>query len=179
VLFLGKAYTFGSPELPAPQATLMKTVIDGVLTGTLPWGLVGTGAAFSLCAILAGLPGLAFSVGIYLPLSSMTPIFLGGAVRRLVESRRKEGSQEGDPGVLAASGMIAGEGLVGVAIALMVAAKRSWPDSGLSQWLDAAHFAGKDFAWISGAAGMVVGIGLVLVVAGVLWRAGGGGSSRS
>ncbi|HEY4573088.1 MAG TPA: oligopeptide transporter, OPT family, partial [Thermoanaerobaculia bacterium] len=121
VLSLGKAYTFGSPELPAPQATLMKTVIDGVLTGTLPWGLVGTGASFSLCAILAGLPGLAFAVGIYLPLGSMTPIFLGGAVRRLVESRRKEGSQEGDPGVLAASGMIAGEGLVGVAIALLVA----------------------------------------------------------
>jgi putative OPT family oligopeptide transporter len=173
VLFLGKAYTFGSPELPAPQATLMKTVIDGVLTGTLPWGLVGTGAALSLCAILAGLPGLAFAVGIYLPLSSMTPIFLGGAVRRLVESRRKEGSQEGDPGVLAASGMIAGEGLVGVAIALLVAAKRTWPDSGWSRWLDAAHFAGKDFAWIPGPAGVAVGSGLVLVVAGVLWRAGG------
>ncbi|HEY2295369.1 MAG TPA: oligopeptide transporter, OPT family [Thermoanaerobaculia bacterium] len=179
VLFLGKAYTFGSPELPAPQATLMKTVIDGVLTGTLPWGLVGTGASFSLCAILAGLPGLAFAVGIYLPLSSMTPIFLGGAVRRLVESRRKEGSQEGNPGVLAASGMIAGEGLVGVAIALMVAAKKTWPDSGWSRWLDAAHFAGKDFAWIPGTAGMVVGIGLVLVVAGVLWRAGGSGAGKS
>ncbi len=172
VLFLGKAYTFGSPELPAPQATLMKTVIDGVLTGTLPWGLVGTGAAFSLCAILAGLPGLAFAVGIYLPLSSMTPIFLGGIVRRLVESRRKEGAKEGDSGVFAASGMIAGEGLVGVAIALMVAAKRSWPDAGWSRWLDAAHFAGKDFAWIPGAAGLVVGIVLVVGVAGVLWRAG-------
>lgn len=121
-------------------------MIDGVLTDTLPWGLVGTGAAFSLCAILAGLPGLAFAVGIYLPLSSMTPIFLGGAVRRLVESRRKEDPQEGDPGVLAASGMIAGEGLVGVAIALLVAAKRSWPDSAWIQLLDAAHFAGKDFA---------------------------------
>jgi putative OPT family oligopeptide transporter len=175
VLFLGKAYTFGSPELPAPQATLMKTVIDGVLTGTLPWGLVGTGAAFSLCAILAGLPGLAFAVGIYLPLSSMTPIFLGGLVRRFVESRRKEGSTEGDPGVLAASGMIAGEGLVGVAIALLVAAKRSWADSELSRWLDAAHFAGKDFAWIPGAAGVAVGIVLVLGVAGLLWRAGGTG----
>ena len=121
------------------------------------------------------MPGLAFAVGIYLPLGSMTPIFLGGAVRRLVESRRKEGSQEGDPGVLAASGMIAGEGLVGVAIALLVAAKKTLPDSGWSQWLDAAHFAGKDFAWIPGTAGRVVGIGLVLVVAGVLWRAGGRG----
>ena len=98
----------------------------------------------------------------------MTPIFLGGIVRRLVEARRKEGAKEGDPGVLAASGMIAGEGLVGVAIAFLVAAKRSWPDPGWSRWLDAAHFAGKDFAWIPGAAGVVLGIVLVAGVAGVL-----------
>ena len=51
----------------------MKTVIEGVLAGSLPWGLVGTGAAFSLCAMLAGLPGLSFAVGIYLPLGSLTP----------------------------------------------------------------------------------------------------------
>ena len=97
VLLLGRTYTFGSPELPAPQATLMKTVIDGVLTGSLPWGLVGTGAAFSLSGLLAGLPGLAFAVGLYLPLGSLTPIFLGGAVRRLVEARQKEGPREGGP----------------------------------------------------------------------------------
>src|SRR5207253_898302 len=102
-------------------------------------------------------------------------IFLGGAVRRLVEARRKEGPKEGDPGVLAASGMIAGEGLVGVAIALLVAAKRSWPGSAWSQWLDAAHFAGKDFAWIPGPGGVILGILPVVGVAGMLWRAGGSG----
>jgi len=177
VLLLGKAFTFGSPELPAPQATLMKTVIDGVLTGTLPWGLVGTGSAFSLCAILAGLPGLAFAVGLYLPLGSMTPIFLGGMVRRLVDARRKEGPREGDPGILAASGMIAGEGLAGVAIAFLVAARTRWPESGWSRWLDSVHFAGKEFAWIPGAAGVILGIVLVAGIAGLLYRAGRSGEA--
>lgn len=172
VLLLGKAFTFGSPELPAPQATLMKTVIDGVLSGSLPWGLVGTGAAFSLSAILAGLPGLAFAVGLYLPLASLTPIFLGGLVRRVVDARRKEGAVEGDPGVLAASGMIAGEGLAGVAIAFIVATKTKWTDTGWSRWLDAVHFAGKDFTWIPGAAGALVGIVLVVGVSAMLYRAG-------
>jgi len=172
VLALGKAYTFGSPEMPAPQATLMKTVIDGVLSGSLPWGLVGIGAAFSLCGLLAGLPGLAFAVGLYLPLGSLTPIFLGGMVRRFVESRRKAGSIEGDAGILAASGMIAGEGLAGIAIAGLVAAKKGWPESGWSRWLDAWHFAGKDFAWVSGAAGVILGIILVLGVSALLFRAG-------
>jgi putative OPT family oligopeptide transporter len=175
VLLLGKAFTFGSPELPAPQATLMKTVIDGVLSGSLPWGLVGTGAAFSLSGILAGLPGLAFAVGLYLPLASLTPIFVGGIVRRLVEARRQGRQAEGDPGVLAASGMIAGEGLAGVAIAFLVAAKSKWPASGWSRTLDAAHFAGKDFAWIGGLAGSLVGVALVLAVSGLLYKAGRSG----
>ena len=155
VLALGSQYTFGSPELPAPQATLMKTVIDGVLSGTLPWGLVGTGATFSLAAMLAGLPGLAFAVGIYLPLASLTPIFLGGLVRRIVEARRKEGPREGDPGVLAASGMIAGEGLAGVLIALIAGA---WSQ--------------REEPWITGAAGTALGIGVVVLIAVLLYRAG-------
>src|SRR4029450_8644169 len=94
VLLLGRAYTFGSPDLPAPQATLMKTVIEGVLAGAVPRGLVGTGAAPSPSAMLAGLPGLAFAVGIYLPLATLTPIFVGGLVRRLVEARRGGGAAE-------------------------------------------------------------------------------------
>src|SRR5436190_19148123 len=90
VLLLGRAYTFGSADLPAPQATLMKTVIEGMLAGALPWGLVGTGAALSISAILMSLPGLGFAVGIYLPVASLTPIFVGGVVRRIVDAKRKE-----------------------------------------------------------------------------------------
>jgi putative OPT family oligopeptide transporter len=174
VLLLGKAFTFGSPELPAPQATLMRTVIDGVLAGSLPWGLVGTGAAFSLAAMLAGLPGLAFAVGLYLPLGSLTPIFVGGLVRRMVDARRPEGQEkarEGNPGVLAASGMIAGEGLAGVAIAFLVASKQ-WLGEGWSTWLTSIHFNEKGFAWITGAPAAALGVLLVVGVSMLLFRAG-------
>src|SRR5688572_22565963 len=135
----------------------MKTVIEGVLAGSLPWGLVGIGAALAICAIIAGLPGLAFAVGIYLPLGSLTPIFVGGIVRRIVEARRKEKGTESDPGVLGASGMIAGEGLAGVAIALMVAA------FGVVLRKD-PHLAG--------AVGTGLGIAIVLAVCALLYKAG-------
>jgi len=120
VLALGAAYQFGSQQLPAPQATLMKTVIEGVLSGSLPWGLIGVGVAFAIAAALAGLPGLAFAIGLYLPLGSMTPIFLGGLIRRFTDGA-SAGKGESNAGVLCASGLIAGEGLAGIAIAGAVA----------------------------------------------------------
>ena len=172
VLMLGKAYTFGSSELPAPQATLMKTVIEGVLAGALPWGLVGTGAAFSIGAMIAGLPGLAFAVGIYLPLGSLTPIFVGGVVRRIVESRRKGAAPESDPGVLASSGMIAGEGLAGVAIAFALGFKAYQPDHSLSAFLSSIRFADESFARIPGVAAVVLGVVLVVSLCVFLYRAG-------
>jgi putative OPT family oligopeptide transporter len=172
VLLLGQAFTFGSPELPAPQATLMKTVIEGVLSGSLPWGLVGTGAALSVTALIAGLPGLAFAVGIYLPLGSLTPIFVGGIVRRIVDARRGGKPTENDPGVLGASGMIAGEGLAGVLIAVLVATSGKWPESAFSRALASMRFAAKDFTYLEGTAAIVAGIIVVLAVCGVLYRAG-------
>ena len=172
VLLLGQAYTFGSAELPAPQATLMRTVIDGVLAGSLPWGLVGTGGMLSVCALLAGLPGLAFAVGIYLPLGSLTPIFVGGVVRRVVDAKRGAAAGESDHGVLAASGLIAGEGLAGVAIALIVAARNAWPEAGWSAWLGGLHFAERGFTWIAGTGGTLVGVAFVALVVALLLRAG-------
>lgn len=172
VLVLGNAYTFGSPDLPAPQATLMRTVIDGVLAGALPWGLVGSGAAFSLCAILAGLPGLSFAIGIYLPLGSLTPIFLGGIVRRIVDARRGGVAPESDPGVLASSGMIAGEGLAGVAIAFVIAAQKYWKDADWSTRLAAMHFGDREYAHLGGAPGSLLGIAIVLALSVLLVRAG-------
>jgi putative OPT family oligopeptide transporter len=172
VLLLGRAYTFGSPDLPAPQATLMKTVIEGVLSGALPWGLVGTGAAFSLSAMLAGLPGLAFAVGIYLPLATLTPIFVGGLVRRVVEARRAGVTPETDPGVLASSGMIAGEGLAGVAIAFLVAARTRWPEAGWSALLGQMHFAQRGFTHLSGPVAMAVGAAVLAGLCALLYRAG-------
>src|SRR5256885_813848 len=122
VLLLGSAYTFGSRELPAPQATLMKTIVEGVLAGALPWGLVLTGGGLSIAAILCGVSGLAFAIGVYLPLSSMMPIFVGGCVRAASE-RGAIAIPEGDAdgGVLAASGLVAGEGLAGILVAALIA----------------------------------------------------------
>jgi len=177
VLLLGRAYTFGSPDLPAPQATLMKTVIEGVLSGALPWGLVGTGSAFSLCAMLAGLPGLSFAIGIYLPLASLTPIFVGGLVRRSVEARRTGTAPETDPGVLASSGMIAGEGLAGVAIAFVVAARTRWPESDWSLLLGRMHFADRGFTYLAGPAAALAGLAVLAGLCVLLYRAGRRASS--
>jgi putative OPT family oligopeptide transporter len=124
VLLLGTAYTFGSKEIPAPQALLMKTIIEGVLAGQLPWGLVLTGGGVALSGILCGVSGLAFAIGVYLPLASMATIYVGGCVRAVVDWARKGmAKDESDPGILAASGLVAGEGLAGVLVAGLVAGK--------------------------------------------------------
>ena len=122
VLLLGNAYQFGTTELPAPQATLMKTIIEGVLSGALPWGLVLTGAGLSIGAILCGVSGLAFAIGVYLPIATMSPLYVGGCVRALAErGRPAPAAGSVDTGVLAASGLVAGEGLAGVLVAALVA----------------------------------------------------------
>ncbi len=123
LLFLGNEFGFGSAELPAPQATLMKTVIEGQLDGSLPWGLVLAGAGLAAGAMVAGLQGLAFAIGVYLPLGSMMPIFIGGLARRLADSGRPPsgpdaaGHNSATAGILGASGLVAGEGLAGVVVA--------------------------------------------------------------
>lgn len=123
VFYLGKAYGFGTEELPAPQATLMKTVLDGVLDGNLRWDLVGIGAAFSVLIMFFKIPPLPFAVGVYLPLYTMTPVFIGGVLRHMVDKKfsnsNKEIEKGRDHGILLGSGFIAGEGLVGVVIAFI------------------------------------------------------------
>ncbi len=135
VWLLGASFGFGSQELPAPQATLMKTVVEGVLQANLPWGLVLVGAALAAVATLLGIPPLPFAVGIYLPLSTMTPVFVGGCIRRFVEyKRQKEHEKTGDivekaeeRGVLLGSGLIAGEGLMGIVLAVYAFYTKSKP----------------------------------------------------
>ena len=121
VYYLGKAYGFGTVEMPAPQATLMKTVLDGVLGADLDWRLVGIGAVFAVLVVFLKVPPLPFAVGMYLPLYTMTPVFIGGMIRHLIEKKYgqdKEKVERGrDQGILLGSGLIAGEGLMGVAIA--------------------------------------------------------------
>ncbi len=114
----------GTPvkKFDAPKARLMSLVIDGILTQRLPWGLVGIGAFIAITLELAGISSLPFAVGVYLPLSATTPIFTGGVVRWLVDRRRKAASSaesDSSPGVLAASGLIAGGAIGGTALALV------------------------------------------------------------
>jgi putative OPT family oligopeptide transporter len=164
VILLGRAYTFGSAELAAPQATLMRTIIDGVLAGELPWGLVLGGAGVALSAMLCGVSGLAFAIGVYLPLASMLVIYLGGCARALVERRAAAepsalglAARDVDPGILAASGLVAGEGLAGVLVAALVAS---------------GALAKSRAARVGGTPGELLALLLVAAVFGLLWVAG-------
>lgn len=126
VFLIGSQFGYGGKDFPAPQATLMKTIVEGVLEGALPWDLVLTGVGLSVGALLCGVSALAFAIGVYLPLASMTPIYLGGCARAWCDRKRAAGAdakhgEEVNPGVLAASGIVAGEGLAGVLIAGLVA----------------------------------------------------------
>jgi putative OPT family oligopeptide transporter len=120
VILLNKAYGFGTAELPAPQATLMKIVIEGVLENALPWSLVGIGVVIAIVAELFRIPSLPFAVGVYLPVATMMTVFLGGLLRHIMERTSKseeEKEQRRENGILLGSGFVGGEGLLGVAIA--------------------------------------------------------------
>ena len=125
---LSKAWGgFGSAQLPAPQASLMKMVVEGVMGGTLPWVLIIVGAFIAIVVEILGIPVLAFAIGLYLPIHLSTPIMLGGAVRWIIEKRKysseKEQKESVDKGVLYSAGMIAGEGVVGILLAIFAVAK--------------------------------------------------------
>ena len=138
VLALGEGFGFGSTELPAPQATLMKLVIDGVLDQNLPWILVAIGAGIAIACELVRIPSLPFAVGVYLPVSTMTPLFVGGLIRLWMERLAKDESAAGERrerGILLGSGFVGGEGLLGVGIALVAVAKSRRPDGIGTEWL--------------------------------------------
>ena len=122
VVTLHRTIGIGSDDLPAPQATLMKLVIDGVIDQNLPWRLIFIGVGLACVAALARLPALAFAVGVYLPLSTMAPVFLGGMLRWLLMRGQdaETAAERRKRGVLFASGLVGGEGLMGVGIALYV-----------------------------------------------------------
>ena len=119
-LYLNQVMGIGSQSLPAPQATLMSTIIKGLLSQNLPWGLVLCGVSVSIVLELCGVRSLSFAVGSYLPIATTAPIFAGGVVRWLVE--RKTGSaQESDisSGTLFSSGLIAGGSIAGIIYAVL------------------------------------------------------------
>src|SRR4029077_11747887 len=124
-LYLHKVFGIGTPAIPAPQATLMATIIKGLLSQNLPWGLVLVGVSFSVPLDLCGIRALSFAVGSYLPIATTAPIFVGGMVRAFVE--RKAGAvKESDvgAGTLFSSGLIAGGSLCGILFAILVGTGR-------------------------------------------------------
>ncbi|MBQ7384310.1 MAG: oligopeptide transporter, OPT family [Clostridia bacterium] len=118
---LDSAWGFGSQELAAPQATLMKMIVEGVMNAELPWNLVFIGAAIAVVVEIIGIPVLPFAIGIYLPVHLNACIMVGGLVRlvfdkmKCSEDKRKKATENG---ILFCSGMIAGEGLVSILLAI-------------------------------------------------------------
>ncbi len=106
----------------APKATLMATIIDGIMGNTLPWGLVLLGIFIAVVMQLAGVPALPFAVGVYLPLSVSAPIFIGGMVRWIVDTIKKAPPEESDssPAVLMASGYIAGGTITAILVTILI-----------------------------------------------------------
>ena len=122
LILLNTAWGFGSKELSAPQATLMKLVTEGVMNGNLPWNFVFIGAACTVIFEILGMPSLAVAIGIYLPLELTAPIMIGGVLRKIMDKKNNSSSSESSKGVLFSSGLIAGEGLLGVLLAILTVA---------------------------------------------------------
>ncbi len=115
---LDSAWGFGSEEISAPQATLMKMIVEGVMEGNLAWGLVIVGVFIAIVVEIIGIPVLPFAIGVYLPVHLNACIMVGGVIRLVVDKIKKSEKITND-GILFCSGMIAGEGLVGIILAIL------------------------------------------------------------
>lgn len=125
VLLLSNAYGIGSAEVTAPQATLMRLIVEGIMIGQLPWTLVIIGIMIAVFCALASLPILPVALGLYLPISLNSAIFFGGIVRNLVDNKFKENELDMNTaverGTLIASGLVAGDALTGIVIGIFAA----------------------------------------------------------
>ena len=127
---LNAAWGFGSNEIPAPQATMMKMLVEGIMNAELPWALILVGVFIAIVVEILGIPVLPFAVGMYLPFSLSAGIMAGGVVRWILERRKAANESEEkekkaciERGTLFTSGLIAGEGLMGVILAICAVAK--------------------------------------------------------
>ena len=120
---LDSAWGFGTDELAAPQATLMKMIIEGVMSAQLPWSLVLIGVCIAVVVEIVGIPVLPFAIGVYLPVQLNACIMVGGLVRLALDKMKMKDEKKKNAivndGILFCSGMIAGEGLVGIALAVL------------------------------------------------------------
>ena len=123
---LNAAWGYGGAEVPAPQATLMKMIVEGIMGGKLPWTLVFVGVFLALGLEILRVPVMPFAIGLYLPIYLNATIMIGGVVRLLMDKRKnvdeKTKERQATDGTLYCAGMIAGEGLVGIALAILAVA---------------------------------------------------------
>ena len=160
IFLLNSAWGFGSEELPAPQAALMKMIVEGVMGGNLPWTLILIGAACAIVVEILGIPVMAFAVGLYLPISLSFGIFVGGIVRFIVDRKNKNASEEQkkeseSKGLLYSSGLIAGEGIIGILLAIFAVC-------GLN--LDISRIYGSNFESVGKIIGLVLFIALCVSI---------------
>ncbi|MCM1416977.1 MAG: oligopeptide transporter, OPT family, partial [bacterium] len=120
---LNAAWGYGGTEVPAPQATLMKMIVEGIMGGDLPWNLVFIGVFLALGLEILRVPVMPFAIGLYLPIYLNASIMVGGVVRMFMDGRKKVDEKtkerQATDGTLYCAGMIAGEGLVGIVLALL------------------------------------------------------------
>ena len=135
MMLLNQAWQFGSEALAAPQATLMKMITEGVMEGNLPWTLIFIGVFIGVAVEIMGVPVLPVAIGLYLPFELSASILVGG-ILRYVSSRKKK---DDEGGILFCSGLIAGEGLMGIVLALLAVFGKS-DKIDLSHWMDTGIF---------------------------------------
>ena len=132
---LDAAWGYGTAEIPAPQAQLMKMIVEGIMGGNLPWGLVFVGVFLAICLEILRIPVMPFAIGLYLPIYLNATIMIGGIVRGLLDSRKgvdeKTKTAQATDGTLYCAGMIAGEGLVGILLAIFAVVGISLDMSGV------------------------------------------------
>lgn len=168
LILLNSAYGFGSEEISAPQATLMKMIVEGVMSNQLPWILIGVGALIALVVEICRISVLPFAIGLYLPLELSTTIMLGGVIRHLIDKRKTDYEKENsdtDAGVLFSSGMIAGEGLVGILLAILTVV-------GVADTFDLSFLPDMLPGVASTVYSYVVGIGMIVLLALLLFKVG-------
>ena len=119
MILLDAAYGYGTKDLAAPQATMMKMLIEGVMDGNLPWALIFIGASVAIVIEILGIGALPIAMGMYLPLELTSTIMIGGLIRLFADKKNSEASNEAGKGVLFCSGLIAGEGLAGIFLAIL------------------------------------------------------------
>ena len=162
-MYLHRVFGIGTAAVPAPQATLMATIIRGLLSRNLPWGLVLVGVFISVTLELCGVRSLSFAVGSYLPIATTAPIFAGGLVRAFVE--RKTGVHEESEigaGTLFSSGLIAGGSLCGILFAVLVGTGHIAGPQSIGNSLPFLH---------DGVSGYIAGAGLFLALGAILANA--------